>query len=192
MLPKWATGFWQCRERYSSQQQILDTVAEFRNRGIPLDLIVQDWQYWGNYGWGAYQWDPANYPNPAAMISSLHASNVKFMISVWSNPQGDVGNQLAAMTPSGRLPGSTFMDVFNPPYARCAGNAMNSAFFKIGTDAWWQDATEPEDETAMIEQNLLSRGAATSSNGCACLPALCQQAVYDGQRAAAPPNASST
>ena len=86
LWPKWAYGFWQCRERYSSQQQILDTVAEFRKRQIPIDLIVQDWQYWGNHGWGAYEWDTSKYPEPEKMIQSLHEQNVKFMISVWSNP----------------------------------------------------------------------------------------------------------
>lgn len=185
MLPKWATGFWQCRERYSSQQQILDTVAQFRSRGIPLDLIVQDWQYWGNYGWGAYQWDPANYPNPAAMISSLHASNVKFMISVWSNPQGDIGNQLAAMTPSGRLPGSNFMDVFSSAVRTVRWNAMNAAFFNIGTDAWWQDAAEPEDETALSNKTVYLESTATSSNRLRlAYPLYASKAAYDGQRSA--------
>ncbi len=87
LWPKWAYGFWQCRERYSSQQQILATVAEFRKRQIPIDLIVQDWQYWGPHGWGAYEWDTRPYPNPDQMIRSLHEQNVHFMISVWSNPR---------------------------------------------------------------------------------------------------------
>ena len=89
LWPKWAYGFWQCRERYSSQQQILDTAAEFRRRQIPIDLIVQDWQYWGNHGWGAYEWDGSKYPDPEKMIQGLHEQNVKFMISVWSNPRRD-------------------------------------------------------------------------------------------------------
>lgn len=183
MLPKWATGFWQCRERYASQQQILDTVAGFRARGIPLDLIVQDWQYWGNYGWGAYQWDPVNYPDPAAMISSLHGSNVKFMISVWSNPEGDVGNQLASMTPSGRLPGSTFMDVFSSAVRTVRWNAMNAAFFSIGTDAWWQDATEPEDENALLNKTVYLESTATSSNRLRlAYPLYASKAAYEGQR----------
>ncbi|HEY0946630.1 MAG TPA: TIM-barrel domain-containing protein, partial [Opitutaceae bacterium] len=91
MWPKWAYGFWQCRERYSSQQQILDAVAEFRNRRIPMDLIVQDWQYWGPHGWGAYQWDQKHYPDPAALLKGIHDQNAKFMISVWCNPHGKAG-----------------------------------------------------------------------------------------------------
>ena len=62
LLPRWAYGFWQCRERYSSQQQILDTAAEFRNRKIPVDVLVQDWQYWGKYGWNAMRFDESAYP----------------------------------------------------------------------------------------------------------------------------------
>src|SRR5581483_5397495 len=65
LLPRWAYGFWQCRERYSSQQQILDTAAEFRDRKIPVDAFVQDWQYWGKYGWNAMRFDETAYPNPA-------------------------------------------------------------------------------------------------------------------------------
>ncbi len=65
LLPRWAYGFWQCRERYSSQQQILDTAAEFRKRKIPVDVLVQDWQYWGKYGWNAMRFDESAYPESA-------------------------------------------------------------------------------------------------------------------------------
>lgn len=65
LLPRWAYGFWQCRERYASQQQILDTAAEFRTRKIPVDVLVQDWQYWGKYGWNAMKFDETHYPDPA-------------------------------------------------------------------------------------------------------------------------------
>ena len=64
LLPKWAYGFWQCRERYSSQQQILDTAAEFRKRQIPVDVFVQDWQYWGKYGWNALKFDETRLSGP--------------------------------------------------------------------------------------------------------------------------------
>ena len=71
LLPQWAYGFWQCRERYSSQQQILDTAAEFRTRKIPVDVIVQDWQYWGKYGWNALRFDERYYPEPAQLMTQL-------------------------------------------------------------------------------------------------------------------------
>ena len=83
LLPLWAYGFWQCRERYSSQQQILDTAAEFRKWKIPVDVLVQDWQYWGKYGWNAMRFDESEYPNPAEMMSALHRENFHMVISVW-------------------------------------------------------------------------------------------------------------
>jgi alpha-D-xyloside xylohydrolase len=78
LLPRWAYGFWQCRERYSSQQQILDTAAEFRNRKIPVDVLVQDWQYWGKYGWNAMRFDESAYPDPSEMMSALHRQNFQY------------------------------------------------------------------------------------------------------------------
>jgi len=62
LLPRWAYGFWQCRERYGSSRELLDAVDGYRSRHLPMDLIVQDWQYWGKYGWGSYQWDEKFYP----------------------------------------------------------------------------------------------------------------------------------
>jgi alpha-D-xyloside xylohydrolase len=75
LLPRWAYGFWQCRERYSSGQELVNAVKEFRNRNLPLDVIVQDWQYWGNNGWGVPQFDTTNYKNPKSFIREIHDMN---------------------------------------------------------------------------------------------------------------------
>ena len=178
LWPKWAYGFWQCRERYSSQQQILDTVAEFRKRQIPIDLIVQDWQYWGNHGWGAYEWDTSNYPDPEKMIHSLHEQNVCFMISVWSNPQGKVGADLKSHNYV--IPGTDWVDVFNPAARELRWKYLDDVFFKIGTDAWWQDATEPGDDgNAMANHHVFSGSGDFYRNA---YPLLASQTVYEGQR----------
>ncbi len=84
LFPKWAYGYWQCRERYHSQQEILDTAAEFRKRKIPVDALVQDWQYWGKYGWNAMKFDEDHYPQPKEMMDQLHAKDVHMLISIWS------------------------------------------------------------------------------------------------------------
>ena len=178
LWPEWAYGFWQCRERYSSQQQILDTVAEFRKRQIPIDLIVQDWQYWGNHGWGAYEWDTSNYPDPEKMIQSLHEQDVRFMISVWSNPQGKVGTDLKSRNYV--IPGTDWIDVFNPAARELRWDYLNDAFFKIGTDAWWQDATEPGDDgNSMAGHNVFTGSGDFYRNA---YPLLANQTVYEGQR----------
>ncbi len=189
MLPKWALGFWQSRERYATQQEVLDAAAGYRDRRIPIDLVVQDWQYWGSHGWGAYEWDSANYPDPQAMIDELHGRNLRFMISIWPNPQGALGEALAAMTPDGRIPGGAWMDVFNPAVRGLCWDHMNSAFFSIGTDAWWQDATEPGDDgDAMVDRIVQFESVPTSGNRLRNAYSLfTARAAYEGQRGAGSP-----
>ena len=84
VMPKWALGFWQSRERYSTQEDLVGTLSEFRRRHIPIDNIVQDWQYWKDDQWGSHEFDPERYPDPEAMLDSVHALHGRFMISVWT------------------------------------------------------------------------------------------------------------
>ena len=83
LYPKWALGFWQSRERYKTSQEVEETMAEFRKRHIPIDNIVQDWNYWQLDSWGSHQFERSRFPNPQAMIDSVHALHGRFMISVW-------------------------------------------------------------------------------------------------------------
>jgi alpha-D-xyloside xylohydrolase len=83
VYPKWALGFWQSRERYKTSGEIEETLTEFRKRQIPIDNIVQDWNYWKEDQWGSHQFEASRFPNPQAMIDSVHALGARFMISVW-------------------------------------------------------------------------------------------------------------
>lgn len=83
VMPRWALGFWQSRERYKTADELLSTVSEFRKRKVPMDNIVQDWNYWPIDSWGDHEFDAKRYPEPKAMIDSVHAMNARFMISVW-------------------------------------------------------------------------------------------------------------
>lgn len=83
IMPKWAMGYWQSRERYASQEDILGTLAEMREKGIPVDNIVQDWRYWEDDQWGSHEFDRSRYPDPKGMLDSIHAMGGRFMISVW-------------------------------------------------------------------------------------------------------------
>ena len=83
LYPKWVLGFWQSRERYKTQDEIEQTLAEFRKRQIPIDNIVQDWNYWPEDQWGSHEFEASRYPNPQAMLDSVHAMHGRFMISVW-------------------------------------------------------------------------------------------------------------
>ncbi|HEX5399637.1 MAG TPA: TIM-barrel domain-containing protein, partial [Verrucomicrobiae bacterium] len=182
LFPKAAYGFWQCRERYSSQEQMLDAARRFRSNDIPVDFIVQDWQYWGNHGWGAYQWDLSHYPDPTNMIAELHAEHFKYMISVWSNPGGIVGRALESMK-DGVIPRSgnpPWMDVFNPAVRSLRWKYMNQAFFSIGVDGWWQDATEPGDDGNSVNDVQCYLGSANRVRNSYALFA--SEATYNGQR----------
>ena len=180
LWPKWAYGFWQCRERYSSQQQMVDAAAEFRRRQIPIDLIVQDWQYWGRHGWGAYDWNATCYPDPAAMIKQLHDLNIKYMISVWSNPSGgEIKEALGKI--NGYIPTKeSYIDVFNPEARAVRWDYMNKAFFSIGTDAWWQDATEPSDAGNVLDNVQVSLGSGNRYRNA--YPLFASRGTYEGQR----------
>ncbi len=83
LYPKWVLGFWQSRERYKTQDEVLSTLAEFRRRHIPIDNIVQDWNYWPEDQWGSHEFEASRYPNPQLMLDSIHQMHGRFMISVW-------------------------------------------------------------------------------------------------------------
>ena len=83
VYPKWVLGYWQSRERYKTQDELLSTLAEFRQRHLPIDNIVQDWNYWPEDQWGSHQFEASRYPNPQQMIDSVHQMHGRFMISVW-------------------------------------------------------------------------------------------------------------
>jgi alpha-D-xyloside xylohydrolase len=83
VMPKWALGYWQSRERYRSQTELLNVVKEYRKRKIPLDNIVLDWSYWPVDSWGSHEFDPKFFPDPSGMVDSVHRLNSKIMISVW-------------------------------------------------------------------------------------------------------------
>ena len=86
MFPLWTYGFWQCRERYKSQQELLEVVDKYRKLQVPLDGIIQDWQYWGsNYTWNAMDFIAESFPNGKQMIDSVHKQNAHIMISIWAS-----------------------------------------------------------------------------------------------------------
>jgi alpha-D-xyloside xylohydrolase len=147
LMPIWSLGYIHCRERFQSQKEILETANEFRNRKLPMDLIVQDWQYWGKYGWNAMQFDEKYYPNPAKLVDSMHNMNTKLMVSVWSkvDPNCEVGKEMTAK--KFYIPNTQWIDFFNSEAAACYWKNLSSWLLKpYNIDAWWLDATEPEND----------------------------------------------
>ena len=178
MLPLWAYGFWQCRERYTSGAHLIETVKEFRKRNIPMDVIVQDWQYWGKYGWGVMKFDETHYPNPADFIKELHDLNAHFSISVWENldKNSDIGKDYLAKNLF--IPLSPWVDVLNPLARENHWNALNQNLFAFGVDSWWMDATEPENDGLHGKKTYLGLGDFYRLT----YPLFVSQAVYEGQR----------
>ena len=145
-MPEWALGYIHCRERFHSQDELLTTAQRFRQEQIPVSMIVQDWQYWGKYGWNSMQLDEQQYPNPKAMTDSLHRMDMRLMLSVWSkiDRSSEVGRQMA--DGGYYIPGTDWVDFFNPEAAHAYWQQMNRRLVPLGIDAWWQDATEPEND----------------------------------------------
>jgi alpha-D-xyloside xylohydrolase len=178
MLPLWAYGFWQCRERYTSSQHLVETVKEFRKRNLPVDVIVQDWQYWGDNGWGVPKLDETNYPNPSTFIKELHDLNAHFAISIWSNP--DKNSEIGKDYVKRRLyiPNTKWLDYFNPETSKSYWNTLNDNLFKHGVDAWWMDATEPENDA--LTGTMTHQGAGDFYR--LTYPLFVSKSVFEGQR----------
>ena len=180
MFPKWAYGFWQCRERYTSGKHLVETVKEFRKRQLPVDVIVQDWQYWGSRGWGVPQFDEKNYPNPAGFIKELHDLNAHFNISIWSNPDknSEIGKQYVAKN---RFVGDTkWLDYFNPETRKEYWTTLKENMFDYGVDSWWMDAVEPENDALTGTRTHAGPGDFYRLT----YPLMVSKAVYEGQREA--------
>jgi alpha-D-xyloside xylohydrolase len=178
LFPKWAYGYWQCRERYHSQQEILDTAAEFRKRNIPVDALVQDWQYWGKYGWNAMKFDETYYPNPKEMLDQLHAEDLHMMISVWSK-FGEDTDVYKRMSAEGFLiPGTPWTDFFNPKAQAAFWSELKQGLFRDGIDGWWMDASEPEFDALKDRQTFLGSGNSVRN----AYPLYVTKAIYEGQR----------
>ncbi len=147
MLPRWALGYVQSKERYKTQQELIDIVAEYRKRSLPLDLIVQDWHTWPDEMWGEKQFEAARFPDPRQMVDDLHAMNAKLMVSIWPVMRG--GSNAKEMEELGHMMGATpaghasVYDAFDPEARKVYWRQAYEGYFKYGIDAWWCDCTEP-------------------------------------------------
>jgi alpha-D-xyloside xylohydrolase len=160
MVPRWALGLWQSRERYKTEAEVLNTVREFRTRRIPLDNIVLDWNYWEQNAWGSQEFDATRFPSPDSMIAVLHKDyHAHFMISVWpkfyegipSYKEFDRNHWLYRRNVAegqrdwiGDGYVSTFYDAFNPAARKGFWSLLDKKLYSKGIDAWWMDASEPD------------------------------------------------
>jgi alpha-D-xyloside xylohydrolase len=172
LYPKWVLGFWQSRERYKTQDEIVSTLAEFRRRQIPIDNIVQDWNYWPENQWGSHEFEASRYPNPQQMLDDVHQMHGRFMISVWPKfyvntdnyKELDAKGWMYNQSPTDDIhdwvgPGykNGFYDAYDSEarkmfwrqmdeklYTGLSGKVVNSKSSNSNyIDAWWMDASEP-------------------------------------------------
>jgi alpha-D-xyloside xylohydrolase len=203
IVPKWALGFWQSRERYKTQDEIISTIDEFRKRKIPIDNIVLDWSYWKEAEWGSQEFDASRFASPDSMIQQLHNQyKAQLMISVWPKfyegikayndfynngwlyPR-NVADRQRDWIAQGYI--STFYDAFNASARKGFWELINQKLFKKGIDAWWMDASEPDilsnvspaKRILQITPNALGTGAEFLN----AYPLQNAKGIYEGQRA---------
>ena len=177
MMPAWAYGFWQSRQRYNTQAELVGIVAEYRKRGIPIDNIVQDWFYWREDQWGSHEFDPARYPDPDKMVKDVHALNARIMISVWPKfyPETDNAKELAAKgyLYKGNLDAgerdwvgkgyhNTDYDAYAPEARAIYYRQVRDRLVSKGFDAWWMDATEPDIHSNLSPDQRIGRMGPTA------------------------------
>ena len=154
LIPDWAFGFVQCRERYDTQAELLENAHGFKDRDIPVSMIVQDWQWWGKTGWNSMVFDKDKYPDPKGMVDEVHDLGMKIMISVWSRVE--TGSKLGDdLRDKGYfIPGTEWVDYFNPEAAQYYWECFRDSLVKLGFDAWWFDATEPDNDYILQNRRL--------------------------------------
>ena len=142
MLPRYAFGYIQSKERYTSSAELIATVREYRRRHVPLDMIVQDWNYWPQ-GWGYIKMDPRYYPSPKALADTIHSLHAKLMVSIWPNPQ--YCPEADDFRQRGYMLEHSVYNAFDPNARKLYWQYADREFFSNGFDAWWCDSSEPLD-----------------------------------------------
>jgi len=153
LMPLWVYGFNQSRERYKTQYELVDVVKQYRRLKVPLDGIVQDWQYWGrDSNWNAMSFDSNTFPDPKGMVDSVHQLHAHLFIVAWPG-FGPLTKQYEELKQKNMLihfetwppaSGTTPYDVYNPQARDIYWRYLNKGIFSLNTDAWWLDSSEPD------------------------------------------------
>ena len=145
-MPDWIFRYIHCRERFDTQDELLSVARRLHEENIPVGTVVQDWQWWGKYGWNAMHFDEDKYPDPKAMTDELHAMDQHLMLSVWSRigRDSELGKEVEAN--GYYIEGTEWVDFFQPDAAAFYWKNFSEKLLPTGIDAWWQDATEPEND----------------------------------------------
>ncbi len=193
LFGKWAWGLWQCRNHYTNQAEVLSVASRYRSMGIPLDCVIQDWQYWTPNPWGSHLFDATRYPNVAQMMETLHEENTHLIISVWarfdtnilnanllSAVNGLYTNVLANVFPAGF---GQWYDPFSSSARQVYWDEIATNLFNLGIDGWWLDASEPELSGNWGEYRSFNTAAGPGARVFNAFPLMHTTAVYQGHRA---------
>lgn len=200
-MPRWAYGFWQSRQRYETQDQLVGVVKEYRKRNVPLDNIVLDWRYWKDDSWGSHKFDETRFPDPKKMLQDVHGMNARFMISIWPKfyPTTDNFKELDAKgfiyrrnIEQGALDwvGPGYLNAFYDPYAKEARSIywrqVKDNLKGLGVDAWWMDADEPDMHSNLdVAERTLRMGPTAMGPGAEFFnsyPLIHTTGVFEGER----------
>jgi alpha-D-xyloside xylohydrolase len=192
---KWAYGYWQSKEHYEDREEVLKVAAEYRKRGIPIDGIVQDWDYWdGRDNWNQLFFYDKLFPRPTEMIEILHRQHFHFMISIWCGfgPKTPVYREMEQrgfLYPTVGWAGFKYFDPYNPAATDLYWKYVKEGLFSHGVDGWWMDSTEPDIVNAQTKEAQEYEMKRTGSNHLGTFarylntyPLLATEAVYKNQR----------
>ena len=203
MFPLWTYGYWQSKERYKSQDEIIGVVEKYRSLGVPLDGIIQDWQYWGNnYLWNAMDFLAESFPDGEGMINKIHSMNARIMISIWAS-FGPMTMQFKELEKDnllfsfGTWPQSGISHVWPPVMDYPSGVKVYNPFpqkskdiywkylkklFDYGIDAWWMDSTDPDCFYPTDEDYEFSTGFGSFRKMRNAFPLATVSGIYENQR----------
>jgi alpha-D-xyloside xylohydrolase len=145
MYPKSFFGYIQSKQKYNTQDEIVSIVKDFRDRKFPMDVIVQDWQYWPSGQWGQKSFNRKNYPNPTQMVTDIHNMNAKIIISIWPNMAKGTPNQKELAQINGLFKDDEHLNILMPLARQTYWNQVNDSLFSTGIDGWWADCSEGYD-----------------------------------------------
>jgi|GEM_PF-205249 len=205
MFGRWAWGYWQSKERYQTQQELLGVASQYRSLGIPIDGIIQDWRYWPDSynsttqtgGWGSHDFDPTRYPDPATLMSTLHSEHFHTLISVWAKfdvtssgvsipnlqqleaVNGAYPQVIPYVYPAGQ---GKWYDPFQPAARSVYWQEISQKIFSFGWDGWWLDASEPELSGKWGEYRNFNTASGSGAKVYNAYPLMHTMGVYQGQR----------
>ena len=157
LLPRWAYGYWQSKERYKTQDELLEVAKRYRDEKIPIDCMVQDWEWWESGKWSGMEFDKTHFPDPKKMMDEVHKMNLHAIISVWpciglkAPMHDDFYKKGLLLEPIG-WGNFRYIDIYNPEAMKLYNEYVYKNVYSQGFDGWWHDSTEPDVTNSLTKE----------------------------------------